>query len=175
MMVMRSHPRAELYAAFGWFVLAAAAVLTTLTHRNPGVLLAAGALAAFVVPERDEPGWHGMLASSLIRIGDTAVFAAIAWALASFQHDTAGAGRALAVLALGLVSPYVRVRARSLGLLAASDEASFERGIRLVLVAAGFFTTGSSGVRVGLLVAATYSALRAFAWSVRIWRGASRV
>lgn len=168
----RIDARRQLLAAVAWLGLAAAAAALLLQPRNPYWLVIPGAVLAFVVPERDLPGWEGFVSSSLVRVADTVLFGAIAWALGRDGRDVAGAAAATTLLSAALLSSYVRVRAESLGIEPGSPAEimlPFERGARLALISAGLIRA-----LVPLLWAAAGLALAVAAVrSVGVWRGAS--
>ncbi len=156
-------------AAVVWLALSVIASVQTLAAGwRPWALVLAGAALAFVAPDRDRPGWSGMLAASLMRIADTLLFAAIAWSLGRHDADVGGAAAASALLAAALLSGYVRVRATSLGIASPLAGAPVERGVRLLLTGIGL-----AGPLVPMLWATTGLTLAlAAVRSAGVWRHA---
>lgn len=162
------HATVRLSAEVVWLVLAAGASAMLLTSRNPRVPVLMAALLALAVPEHGDPGWRGFVSAVSARLGETLLYAAIAW---SFEATSMrGAVGASALLSAALISPYVRARAKSLG-VAGAPGASAERGVRLAIVTAGLFLGRGSFIGA-LWIAAGATAALAFARSAVIWRGA---
>jgi hypothetical protein len=173
---MAKNTSLRLWSSVAWACLASLAAALLLLGRNPRWPVTAGALLALALPDHDDPGWAGFLSSVLGRMGETLLFAAVAWGFGrgfgALDRSMSGAMAGAALLALAIVSPYVRVRAQSLALTGPAGP-SLERGVRLALAAFGFWTARSLFVD-SLLVDAlwlgvAFTAALALPRSVRIW------
>ena len=93
--------------------------------------------------------WGAFLDSTLDRVADGAIFAAIALWYADKGNSTTLAGVALFCLVSGSVTSYIKARAESLGLTC--DVGLAERAERLIVILAA---TGISGLGVPVLLPA---------------------
>lgn len=84
--------------------------------------------------------WGAFLDSSLDRLGDAAVFGGILLYFAGPRDSLGWAAVALAALALGQLTSYVKARAESLGFTCSGGLAA--RADRLLLILAGAFLAG---------------------------------
>ncbi|MCA1832658.1 MAG: hypothetical protein ABR548_03665 [Actinomycetota bacterium] len=161
----------RLWANIVWLGLSAAAAAALLQGHNPKVYVGMGAVLCLAVLERDDPSWQGFVSSVAGRLGESLLYAAIAWSYARGDApDTWGAAAAATLLSLSLISPYVRVRARSLD-LAAPSSGSVERGVRVALVGIGFYSTHALLLST-VWTASGLTAAWALTRSAAVWRGA---